>query len=81
MVRWGVADVGVAVESAALAAALSFVPVVEESFELIVPQRRLANPAVARLLDVLGSRSFRDEAAAVPGYDVSRAGHARSVSA
>ncbi len=81
MVRWGVADVGVAVESVALQAALSFVPVAEEAFELLVPQHRWEHPGVSRMRDVLAGRSFRDEARAIPGHDVQATGDVRSVPA
>ncbi len=79
LVRWGVADVGVAIESAALAEGLDFIPLSEERFDLVVPDARLSDPSVARLLDLIDRPAFRAEAARLPGYDLSTAGHALAV--
>jgi putative molybdopterin biosynthesis protein len=81
LVRWGVVDAGIAIESVALSEGLHFVPLAEERFDLVVPSARLELPHVARLVELLGQRAFRDEAARVPGYDVSAAGHAQTVEA
>lgn len=81
LVRWGVVDAGIAIESVALAEGLNFVPLAEERFDLVVPSARLDLPHVARLVDLLGQRAFRDEAGRVPGYDVSGSGHAETVEA
>lgn len=79
LVRWGVADVGVAIESVALAHGLGFLPLAEERFDLLVPERRLDAPSIARLLDLVDQPTFRSEAAGLPGYDLSIAGHASTV--
>ncbi len=79
MVRWGVADVGVAIESAALELGLGFVALSEERFDLVVPDARLDSPAVARFLDQIGRASFRTEAGDLPGYDLSRSGDVATV--
>ena len=79
LVRWGVADVGVAIEAAAIGAGLDFVPLSEERFDLIVLREREAVPGVARLIALLDAPAFRSEAACLPGYDLSMAGHAATV--
>lgn len=79
LVRWGVADVGVAIEAAALAAGLDFVPLAEERFDLVVPRARAEQDPVARLLGLLDAPGFRAEAGRLPGYDLDRAGHAETV--
>lgn len=79
LVRWGVADVGMAIEAAAVDQALDFVPVAEERFDVVVPAHRLDVPAVARLLDLIDAPTFRAEASRLPGYDLSRAGHAETI--
>lgn len=80
LVRWGVADVGVAIEAAASAQRLDFVPLSEERFDLLVPERRLQEAPVARLVERLGRPAFRAEAHDFPGYDLREAGHALTVS-
>lgn len=81
LVRWGVADTGVAIEAAAVAEGLELVPLAEERFDLVVPTARLAISEVARLLDCIDDAAFRAEAARVPGYDLGIAGHAAAVGA
>ncbi|MEM9070101.1 MAG: substrate-binding domain-containing protein [Myxococcota bacterium] len=78
LVRWGVADVGVAVESVALAEGLDFIPLAAERFDLVVPNSRLALSHVRRLLELIDTPTFRREASRLDGYDLSTAGHASS---
>ena len=73
-VRWGAADGGVAIESVALQAGLGFLPIVEEPFDLVIPERHAALPAVAAFAEIVGSAAFRREAAIIPGYDCTHAG-------
>jgi molybdate-binding protein/DNA-binding XRE family transcriptional regulator len=74
LVRWGVADVGVAIESVALVAGLEFIPWTDERFDLLVPRGRLSDPSIDRLFDLIDRPAFRAEASALPGYDLSGAG-------
>ncbi|NVB42616.1 helix-turn-helix domain-containing protein [Pseudenhygromyxa sp. WMMC2535] len=79
LVRWGVADLGVAIEAVALAEGLDFIPLAEERFDLAIPEHRLSTPEVARLIDLIDRPSFRAEVAGLPGYDLSLAGHASTI--
>ncbi len=79
LVRAGAADAGIAIESAALAAGLRFLPLSEERFDLVVPGELASSGPVARVLDLLQSGAFRREAARLPGYDASRAGQVTSL--
>lgn len=81
LVRCGAADVGVAIESVALAAGLSFVPLSEERFDLVVPAELADHPPVARLVDVLDQRAFRTEVGHLPGYDTKLSGHVTTLGA
>ncbi len=78
-VHCGAADTGVAIESAALAWGLGFVPLVEERFDLVIPADIAEAPPVARFLDTLDDPGFRAEAATLPGYDTSISGHASTL--
>ncbi len=80
-VHCGAADAGVAIESAALAWGLGFVPLVEERFDLVIPASIAEAPPVARFLDTLDDPGFRTEAASLPGYDTSISGHASTLEA
>lgn len=73
-VALGAADVGVAMEGAALAFGLDFVPLHEERFDLVVPRELRDDARVIRVLDTLSSASFRRELAGLGGYDAESAG-------
>jgi len=75
-VSLGAADVGVAMEHAALAYGLDFVPLASERFDLVLPDGASEDPRIARMLDVMNGRAFRRELAALGGYDGSDCGRA-----
>jgi len=75
LVRCGAADAGIAIEGAALAAGLDFVPLTEERFDLVVPAALAEIAPVARLLETLDDAGFRAETAELPGYDAALTGH------
>jgi putative molybdopterin biosynthesis protein len=81
LVRCGAADFGVAIEGVALAAGLDFVPLTEERFDLVVPADLAETAPVRRLLEMIDDDAFRDEMAALPGYDGHEAGHAMTLEA
>ena len=80
-VHCGAADTGVAIESAALAWGLGFVPLVEERFDLVVSADIADIPPISRFLETLDDPGFRAEAACLPGYDTSISGHASTLEA
>ena len=73
-VAGGVADVGVSSEPAALAYGLSFIPLAEERFDLVIPARYAASREVQGLLKVLASPWLLAQLASLPGYDPARCG-------
>ena len=81
LVRWGAADVGIAIESAALAEGLDFVPLTEERFDLVLPGALASEPPISRLIDALDDPGFRTEVSHLPGYDASQSGQATTVEA
>jgi len=81
LVRWRSADAGIAIESAALAEGLDFVPLVEESFDLVVPADGAGEPPVSRLIETLDDPAFRAEVEHLPGYDGSVSGQVTTVEA
>ena len=70
----GIADVGVASEPAALAYALAFVPLTQESFDLVIPAAHAGAHEVRAMIRALSSRGLLDQLASLPGYDASRCG-------
>jgi len=81
LVRYGAADVGVAIESVAVAADLGFVPLAEERFDLVMPAESAELAPVSRLIDALSDLAFRSEAERLPGYDGSVCGQAITLDA
>ena len=79
--RSGYADVGIAIESAALAEGLDFVPLAEERFDLVVAQDTASRPPVSRLIETLDDPDFRAEVEHLPGYDGSLSGEVTTVEA
>ena len=69
----GAADVGIATRDAALVFGLTFVPIAEERYDLVVPLDELNDPRMARLFDVMTAAPLRRELSSL-GYDVGSCG-------
>ena len=67
-VAHGACDVGVATRDAALAFGLEFIPLAEERYDLALSADQLADPRLARLLDMLSTAAFRRDLTSL-GYD------------
>ncbi len=74
-VKSGGADAGLGILAAARALGLDFLPVASEQYDLAIRPDALALPRMQALLAVLTDPEFRNEVAALGGYDVSAAGH------
>ena len=70
----GAADCGMGIFAAARALGLGFVPIVQEQYDLIVPNRMLDQPHIRGVLDTIGSKHFRERVESLGGYDPSRSG-------
>jgi molybdate-binding protein/DNA-binding XRE family transcriptional regulator len=68
------ADVGVSSEPAALAYGLTFVPLADERFDLVLPAKHVATREVQGLLKVLTSPWLLAQLASLPGYDLGHCG-------
>ena len=75
--RIGRADCGIATRAAARAAGLEFVPLVWESFDLLMRQRTYFQASMQALVRFLAAGDFPRRAAELTGYDASPAGHIR----
>ncbi|MEO7547566.1 MAG: substrate-binding domain-containing protein [Ramlibacter sp.] len=76
----GAADAGVAIEAAARARGLHFVPLVEEDYYLVCLKSALEQPATQALLEVLRSAGWQAQLAQLPGYSPERSGEVLSLS-
>jgi molybdate-binding protein len=70
----GDADVGLTSEAWAFRVGLTFRPLCEESYGLLVRASALGDPLVVRLCELLQSGAFRRDLDKVPGYTARRAG-------
>jgi putative molybdopterin biosynthesis protein len=76
-IRAGDADCGIATRAAAKSAGLDFVPLLWESFDLLMRQRSFFRPQVQALIAFLGGGRFKQRAAEMTGYDTAPAGQIR----
>ena len=74
VVASGEADAGLAIEAAAHAAGLAFIPLAEERIDLVARRRDVFEPALQALLAFARTPAFAAHAAQLRGYDVSTSG-------
>jgi len=70
----GRADTGLGILAAARALDLDFVPVTRERYDFILPSALIEGESVRALLDLLQSGRFREQVAAMGGYEVEETG-------
>lgn len=70
----GLADAGPGILAAARACDLSFIPLQEERYDLVIPAEHLEAAPVQALLEIAVRPGFRAEVEALGGYDSSEAG-------
>lgn len=70
----GRADCGLGIAAAAQALDLDFIPLYDESYDLVIPEEYYRSDLLAPLLEVLGEPAFCQAVAAMPGYDTRRMG-------
>ncbi|MFN2277453.1 MAG: substrate-binding domain-containing protein, partial [Candidatus Promineifilaceae bacterium] len=76
----GAANAGLGIRAAAEALDLDFVPLATEQYELVIPTEFYESDLLRPLLDLLRDPDFQSAVEALPGYDISLMGEARSVS-
>ncbi len=73
------ADCGLGIASAANALDLDFIPLYNETYELIIPEDYLADPLLLTLLDTAQSPVFQKRLSILPGYSISKMGKIRII--
>ena len=74
LIRDGKADAGIAIEAAARAHGLAFLPLATERFDLAVRRRDYFEPPLQALLAFARGAEFREHARALGGYDIEGTG-------
>jgi putative molybdopterin biosynthesis protein len=73
-VKSGAADAGMGILAAAKALDLSFVPVVTEHYELVIPKIHWETARIKALMEVLTDSDFQEQVLSLGGYLVERMG-------
>lgn len=68
------ADVGLGIHAAAKALDLEFIPVVTESYDLVIPDEFMETPYVRMILEIIASDAFQSRVAALGGYHLENTG-------
>ena len=74
MVIYDLADAALGLRAIAAAHGLDFIPIEAVRCDLVIPVDLMDHPAVKIILDVLQTRTFREELASLPGYESSCTG-------
>ena len=77
IIRAGHADCGIATRATAKSAGLDFVPLLWESFDLLMRQRSYFRPGIQALIGFLREDRLKRRAFDLTGYDTTRAGEVR----
>jgi putative molybdopterin biosynthesis protein len=74
MVASGIADCGIGIEASARANDLDFLALIEEPYDLVIPNHFLELSTVQSLLSLLKLRDFRRQIESLGGYDTTPMG-------
>lgn len=69
-VQAGAVDAGLGIRAAAGALGLDFIGIVEERYDLCIPEEYWETPYIRRLLEVMATSWFQDEVKKLGGYDL-----------
>ncbi|UTR06430.1 helix-turn-helix transcriptional regulator [Alkalihalobacillus sp. LMS6] len=64
------ADVGVGIEKAAQTTGTTFIPLIEESYDLVILRNERTEPIIETCLSILNSSAFKNELSRLGGYNV-----------
>ncbi|MGE5256114.1 MAG: molybdopterin biosynthesis protein [Hyphomicrobiales bacterium] len=70
----GSADAGLGIYAAAKALGLDFIPVVTETYDLVIPAEHYGTENIGVLLDIIASAEFKHRVEALGGYSTRHAG-------
>lgn len=69
-VKAGAADAGLGIRAAARALGMDFISIVEERYDLCIPEEYWDSPYIQRLLEVMNMPEFQAEVRRLGGYDL-----------
>ena len=72
------ADTGLGIYSAAKAFHLDFIPLIKERYDLLIPKKYLNSRKIQKLLEIVKTNCFKEQAVRLGGYDLSQCGQVLS---
>ena len=70
----GRADCGLGIPAAAQSLSLDFIPLFQETYQLLIPKEFVGSDLMSPLFEVLNDQAFHQAVMGMPGYDVSQMG-------
>ncbi len=67
-------DAGLGIYSAAKAFELDFIPLIKERYDLIIPEKYIKSDKIKKLLEIIKTNHFKEQATGLGGYDLSQCG-------
>ena len=67
-------DAGLGILSAAKAFELDFIPVIQERYDLIIPEKYFSSPGITEILEIIKTNHFKEQVALLGGYDLRECG-------
>jgi len=68
------ADAGLGIYSAARAFHLDFIPLIKERYDFIIPEKYFHSARIKKVLEIIKTNHFKEQAAGLGGYDLSQCG-------
>ncbi|HLV09038.1 MAG TPA: substrate-binding domain-containing protein, partial [Halanaerobiales bacterium] len=75
----GSADTAMGIKAAANALDLDFIPLVEECYDLIFPEKMLKDERIEVLISIIKSNIFRKRVAEMGGYSTTNSGEVKKI--
>ncbi|PIE57357.1 MAG: molybdopterin biosynthesis protein [Desulfobulbus propionicus] len=75
----GKADVGLGIKSAANALGLDFIPLVEECYDLLIPEEYMPLPMIQSVMDIITTGKFQKAVEKMGGYSTRNTGEERTL--
>ncbi|HEX3029017.1 MAG TPA: substrate-binding domain-containing protein, partial [Clostridia bacterium] len=79
LIASGSADAGMGIYSAAKVYKLDFIPVCEEQYDFIMPERFIELEVVKDFISILGSEEFKAELYRMGGYKIDNPGQIKTI--
>jgi putative molybdopterin biosynthesis protein len=69
------ADAGLGIYSAARAFHLDFIPLIKERYDFIIPEKYFLSERIQKVLEIIRTNHFKEQAVELGGYDLSQCGN------